>query len=195
MNIGTFLWLAVEAIPRELAAPAEDLAESAEVGSFGINFDILETNLINLVIIIGVLIYFGRGFLGKILAKRRDEIQTAIQEAELRKEEAAKSLAEQQQKLAQAQAEAKRILAAAEESAKAAREAILAQTAQDIERLKESAARDTASDQERAIAELRQRVVALALQQAEGQISSTIESEDDQRKLVDRSIALLGDRS
>ncbi len=194
MNIGTFLWLAVEAVPRELVTPAVDLAWSAEAGAFGINFNVLETNLINLVIIIGVLIYFGRGFLGKILAKRRDEIQTAIQEAEKRKEDAAKSLAEQQQKLAQAQAEAKRILASAEESAKSARAAILAQAAQNVERLKESAARDTASDQERAIAELRQRVVTLALQQAEGQLSSTLKSEDDQRKLVDRSIALLGGR-
>ncbi|MEM1254426.1 MAG: F0F1 ATP synthase subunit B, partial [Cyanobacteria bacterium P01_H01_bin.21] len=32
---------------------------ASEEGGFGLNFDILETNLINLVIIIGVLVYFG----------------------------------------------------------------------------------------------------------------------------------------
>lgn len=190
--MGTFIWLAVESGVQELTGSAEKLAEAAESKGFGFNFNLLETNLINLAIILAVLIYFGRGFLGKILGKRRAEIETAIQEAEQRKQQAAQELASQQQKLAQAQAEAERIKAAAAESAKSAREAILAQAALDIERLKEAAERDTASDQERAIAELRQRVIALALEQVESQISSTLNSEEDQRKLVDRSIALLG---
>lgn len=182
--MGTFLRLAVE-------AGAVELGESSE-GGLGFNLDILGTNLINLVIILAVLVYFGRGFLGKILGQRREDIETAIQSAEKRQRQAAKQLEEQQQKLAQAQAEAERIRASAQESAKAAKEAILAQAAQDVERLKESTARDTVSDQERAIAELRQRVVALALKQAEFQISSTFKDESDQRKLVDHSIALLG---
>jgi len=46
--MGTFLLLAAEA------------HEAAEKGGFGINFDIFEANLINLAILIGVLIYFGR---------------------------------------------------------------------------------------------------------------------------------------
>lgn len=96
--------------------------------------------------------------------------------------------------MAKSQGEAERIRASAQESAKAARDGILAQAAQDIQRLKEAALRDTTSEQERAIAELRQRVVALALQQAESQITSTLNSEDDQRKLLDRSLTLLGDR-
>lgn len=193
--MGSYIWLAVEAGAHELASSAAELAESAEAKGFGLNFDVLETNLINLAIILAGLVYFGRGFLGKILGNRRAEIETAIQEAEQRKQQAAKELASQQQKLAQAQAEAERIKAAAAENAKSASEAILAQAALDIERLKEAAERDTASDQERAIAELRQRVVALALEQVESRISSTLNSEDDQRKLVDRSIALLGGQS
>lgn len=185
--MGTFFWLAVEA--------GADLVEPAEAGGLGINFNILETNLINLAILLGVLGYFGKGLLGKILAQRRTEIQSAIQEAEQRQREAAEKLTGEQEKLAQARAEVERIRSSAQESAKAAREAVLAQAAQDIQRLKETAARDTVSDQERAIAELRQRVVALALQQAESQIAATLKSEDDQRKLLDRSLSLLGDRS
>lgn len=185
--MGTFFWLAVE-------AGVADLAEPAEAGGFGLNFDILDTNLINLAILLGVLVYFGRGLLGKILAQRRTEIETAIQEAEQRQREAAEKLTAEQQKLAQARAEVERIRASAQESAKAAKEEILAQAAQDIQRLKETAVRDTVSDQERAIAELRQRVVALALQQAESQITSTLNTEADQRKLLDRSLTLLGDR-
>ena len=89
-----------------LAAEASGVEESG----FGLNFDLLDTNLINLVIIIGVLIVFGRKFLGETLSSRRSQIQTEIQDAEQRKQKAASELASQQQKLAQAQAEAKKLL-------------------------------------------------------------------------------------
>ncbi|QYO64887.1 hypothetical protein [Leptolyngbya sp. 7M] len=91
-------------------------AEAAHEGGFGLNFNILETNIINLAIVIGVLVYFGRNILGKILADRRSQIEQAIQEAEGRVKEAAAALAEQQRKLAQAQTEAQRIKANAEAS-------------------------------------------------------------------------------
>jgi F-type H+-transporting ATPase subunit b len=172
----------------ELAAEA---SETAERSGFGFNTNLLDTNLINLVIIIAVLIYFGRGFLGKTLAERRSQIESAIQDAERRKKEAAAALADQQQKLAQAQTEAARIRAAAEESAKAAREAILVQAEQDIERLQATAAQDLNTQQERIINELRQRVAAMALQQVESRLRSDL-NENAQQQLIDRSLAMLG---
>ncbi|MEL6249794.1 MAG: F0F1 ATP synthase subunit B, partial [Cyanobacteria bacterium J06627_15] len=62
---------------------------ASEEGGFGLNFDILETNLINLIIIIGVLVYFGRSFLGKTLTERRVAIESAIKDAEARQQKAA----------------------------------------------------------------------------------------------------------
>lgn len=183
----TFFWLAAE-------AGATEVSEAAESG-FGFNFNILEANLINLAIVAAVLVYFGRKFFGKILSERRAEIETEIKAAEQHQREAAEKLADEQQKLAQAQAEAERIRAKAADSAKAAKEAILAQADQEIQRLKETAVKDSASNQERAIAEVRQRVAVLALEQVESQIQSQLQSEDTQHKLVDRSIALLGGRS
>ncbi len=185
--MGTFFWLAAE-------AGAGELAETAESG-FGFNFDILESNLINLTIVAILLVYFGRKFIGKILSERRAEIETEIKAAEQHQREAAGKLADEQQKLAQAQAEAERIRAAAAESAKAAKEAILAQAAQEIQRLKETTAQDSVSNQDRAIAEIRQRVAVLALEQVESQIHSQLQSEDTQHQLANRSIALLGGRS
>jgi F-type H+-transporting ATPase subunit b len=88
----------------------------------GFNFNILDTNLINLAIIIVVLIYFGRKIVGKTLSERRERIETAIQSAERRQNEAETALSEQQKKLAQAQAEAERIRKSAEENANVARE-------------------------------------------------------------------------
>lgn len=176
-----------------IAAEANELSEAAEHSGFGLNSDILETNLINLLIIIGVLVYFGRGFLGKTLSDRQAKIEAAIQEAEQRKREAAAALADQQQKLAQAQAEASRIRSEAEEQAKAAKAAILAQSEQDIERMKAAAAQDLASQQERIINELRQRVAAMAMQQVESRLKSGLGS-DAQQRLIDQSLAMLGGR-
>ena len=165
--------------------------EASQEGGFGFNFNVLETNLINLVIIIAVLFYFGRGFLGKILTERRSSIEAAILEAEKRQKDAAAALAEQQQKLTQAQAEAERIRAAAEQTAVKAKEAILAQAAQDVERMKATAGQELAAEQERAIAQLRSAVVSLALERVESQLKTSLD-DSAQNQLIDRSIALVG---
>jgi len=168
-------------------------AEASHEGGFGLNFDIFETNLINLLIVIGVLVYFGRGFLGKILTERRSAIEEAINDAEKRQKDAIAALAEEQQKLTQAQAEAERIKATAEENAKAAKAAILAQAAQDVERMKADAGKELEAERERAIAQLRAIVASMALERVENQLKTTLD-DSAQHQLIDRSIALLGGR-
>jgi F-type H+-transporting ATPase subunit b len=162
----------------------------AAEGGFGLDFNILETNVINLVIIIGVLFYFGSKFLGNTLSTRRAAIETAIAEAEGRKQAAAAALAEQQQKLAQAQEEAKKILADAQVSAERSREAILAQATTDVERMRASAAQDLSSQEARVMRELQQRIAALAIERSEAALPGQL-NDDLQRRLVDSSIALL----
>nr|WP_199329565.1 F0F1 ATP synthase subunit B [Coleofasciculus sp. FACHB-1120] len=186
--MGTFFLLA------EVAHSAgSELAEAEGHGGFGLNTDIFEANLINLAILIGVLFYFGRKLLGNILSERRSRIETAIREAEQRQKEAAAALSDAQQKLTQAQAEAERIRKDAEESAKAAREAILAKAAMDVERLQRTAVDDVNTERERTIAELRAQVSAMALQRVESQLKSQL---DDavQQQLIDSSIASVGGR-
>jgi len=177
--MGTFSFLATEA------------AQAAESGGFGLDFNILETNLINLAIIIGVLFYFGRKVVGNVLNERRSRIEQEIRDAEKRQKDAAAALADAQQKLAKAQAEAEQIRAAAEENAKKAREEILAQAARDVERMKKTAAGELDTARERAIAELRERVAALAVERVESQLRDHLDG-SAQHQLIDRSIALLG---
>lgn len=169
---------------------AAEMAESRG-GGFGLNLNLLESNVINLAIVISLLVYFGRGFLGDILSKRRADIEQAILDAESRLQEASAALADQQQNLAQAQQEAERIKAAAEERAKATREAILQQAQRDVERMKAMAAQELSTEQEKIVMELRQRVVALALQRAAEQLPNRVD-ESTQQRLVDRSIAMIG---
>lgn len=167
---------------------------ASETKGFGLNFDILETNLINLAIIIGVLFYFGRGFLGDKLKARRDAIEKAITEAEAKQKQASASLAEQQQKLQMAKKGAERILAEAQTNAEQARQAVLEQSAKDIERLRASAAQDLSSQQERIVQELRQQVSAMALEKVRSRLPNLL-TETAQTELVDQSIAQLGDES
>ncbi len=172
------------------AVGSSSILAEAEGGGFGFNFDILQSNLINLSIVIAVLVYFGRGFLSKTLGDRRSAIETAIKEAEQRKQTAASALAEVQQKLAQAQQEAEKIRASAVEAAEKSRNDILAKAEVDIQRMRETAAQDVSTEQERIINELRQRIAAMAVQRAEGELPNRL-NDDSQQKLVDRSIALL----
>lgn len=176
-----------------LAAEASAAHAEASEGGFGLNFDILETNIINLALLIGVLVFFGRKVLTKTLNDRRISIEAAITEAEKSANEAASALADAQQKLTQAQAEAQKIRKNAEENAQSAKEAILARAAQDVEQMRATAAQDLDSERNRAIAQLRQQVVAKALQKVESELQTQVDG-SAQQKLVDRSIALLGGR-
>ena len=164
---------------------------ATEESGFGLNFDILDTNLINLSILIGILFYFGKGVVGNILSERQTKIAEAIKDAEERQKTAAAALADQQQNLAKAQAEAEKIRQEAQERAKVAKATIASQAEQDIERLKSVAAQDLSSAQERAIAELKQRVATMALERVETQLSDRLD-EGAQQQLIDRSIAQLG---
>ncbi|MGB7085375.1 MAG: F0F1 ATP synthase subunit B [Phormidesmis sp.] len=165
---------------------------ASETKGFGFHFDILEANLINLAIIIGVLVYFGRGFLGDKLKARREEIEAEIKDVEVRQKQAASALAEQQQKLQMAKKEAEKIRAEAAKNAEAARESVMAQSAKDIQRMKATAQQDLSSQQERVMQELRQRVSAMALKKVRSRLPNIL-NEDVQAQLVDRSIAQLGD--
>ena len=68
----------------------------------GLNTDILETGLINILALLGILIYTGRDFLGSLLEERRTTIVNGVQDAEDRLSEAQKRLAEAQKQLNQA---------------------------------------------------------------------------------------------
>ena len=178
----------------EASAVHSEFASSASEHNFGLNIDLLETNLINIAILVGVLFYFGRKVISKILSERHLSIEAAIEEAEQRSKEAAAALSDAQQKLTQSQAEAQKIRQAAEENAQAAREAILARTVQDIQRLKETAVQDLNTERERAIGQLRASVVAMALQKVESQLPSRVD-DTAQQQLIERSMALMGGHS
>jgi len=68
----------------------------------GLNLDILETGLLNIIALVGILIYTGRDFLGSLLEERKTTIVKSVQDAEDRLNEAQKRLSEAQKQLNQA---------------------------------------------------------------------------------------------
>jgi F-type H+-transporting ATPase subunit b len=165
-------------------------SEAGESSGIGFNPDILETNVINLVIVVAFLVYAGRGFLGKILSTRLESIQSAIADAEKRQKEATDKLTVQQGKLSQAKTEAENLRKQAETDAKHAADLILATVDADIARLQESADQEIATEQERVIVQLRQQVAEKALASVQSYFDRGL-SESTQVELIDRSIALL----
>lgn len=74
----------------------------AEDEGIGLNLDILETGLLNILALVGILIYTGRDFLGSLLEERKATIVKGVQDAEDRLNEAQKRLNEAEKQLSQA---------------------------------------------------------------------------------------------
>jgi F-type H+-transporting ATPase subunit b len=68
----------------------------------GLNLDILETGLLNIIALLAILVYTGRDFLGSLLEERKTTIVKSVQDAEDRLNEAQKRLDEAQKQLNQA---------------------------------------------------------------------------------------------
>jgi len=74
----------------------------AEHEGIGLNTDILETGVINIIALVAILVYAGRDFLGSILEARKATILQGVQDAESRLDEADRRLNEAQKQLSQA---------------------------------------------------------------------------------------------
>jgi F-type H+-transporting ATPase subunit b len=68
----------------------------------GLNLDILETGLLNILALVGILVYVGRDFIGSLLEERKTTIVKGVQDAEDRLNEATKRLSEAEKQLNQA---------------------------------------------------------------------------------------------
>ena len=74
----------------------------AEHEGIGLNTDILETGLLNIIALLAILFFTGRDFLGSLLEERKTTIVKSVQDAEDRLNEAQKRLDEAQKQLNQA---------------------------------------------------------------------------------------------
>ncbi len=167
------------------------LATHEPSGGFGISTDILGSNVINLVLVIGLLVVYGGKFVGNLLTERRNRIAEEIQEAENRADLAAKALAEGKANLNQAQVKAIQIKSDAESTAEKLRKEILEQGQKDIARMRTTAIQELDSERAKVVAGLKKRIAVLALEKAEQQLKETL-TDEVQGKLISRAVDQLG---
>jgi F-type H+-transporting ATPase subunit b len=165
----------------------------ASHGSFGLNFNLFETNIINLAIVIAGLVWFLRGFLGGILERRRSAILSDLRDAEERLTSATTALAEVQNGLADAQKKAEQIRADGKARADAIRLESEQRTIEEIARMKQAASSDLANEASRVSDQLRRDTALKAIEKALAALPGKLD-ETAQAKLIDQSIQSLGNR-
>lgn len=162
----------------------------AEEGSWGINFDIFETNIVNLAILAGGIFYLGSNALSETLVERQQRILGAIQESEERLAQAVQRLKESETQLEQAQLVIASIKNDAETTAKQVKSAILTEGKAEIERLSSVAKSQIGTVEAKVRKQISDYVVALALQRVTSQLEGNI-STDVQQQIIDRNISKL----
>ena len=163
----------------------------ASHGSFGLNLDLFETNIINLAIVIAILVKFLPGFLGGILQRRREVILADLKDAEEGLAQATAALALAQQELSSAQAKADQIRIDGKARAQAIRLDGDRRTIQEMALLKEGADSDVNAEVSRVRDQLRREAARLAIEKALASLTNKLDAES-QARLIDQSISNLG---
>jgi len=156
------------------------------------NPDIFESNIINITLLLGGIVYLGSSALSESLSERQEKIMGAIQEAEDRLQQADARLAESEKQLEQAQLVISSIKTDAETTAVNVKSGILTDGKAEIERLTAAAKSQISTIEAKVRKQISADVVTLALKrvtlQLEGKINSTL-----QQQILDRNISKLGD--
>jgi F-type H+-transporting ATPase subunit b len=163
---------------------------SAQIADLSV--DIFETNVINITILLGGIIYLGSNALSASLSERQQKILGAIQEAEERLQQAVARLAESEKQLEQAQIVIDSIKTDSQKTAMQVKSAILNDGKAEIERLTASAKSQVSTVEAKVRKQISDYVVALALKrvtlQLEGKLTSNL-----QQQIIDRNISKLSD--
>ncbi|QNI62472.1 F0F1 ATP synthase subunit B [Synechococcus sp. TAK9802] len=152
-----------------------------------LNFNPLETNLVNLVIVISLLVWFLRGFLGGILERRRAAILQDLQDAESRLKTATENLSQAQSELAAAQQKAEKIRADGQARAAGIRAEGENRTISAMAAVKAGADADAEADAARIKDSLRREAALAAIDNVLAQLPGRLDA-SAQAKLIDSTI-------
>nr|YP_010628562.1 ATP synthase CF0 B subunit [Begonia dipetala]WBN95545.1 ATP synthase CF0 B subunit [Begonia dipetala] len=146
-------------------------------GSFGFNTDILATNPINLSVVLGVLIFFGKGVLSDLLDNRKDRILKTIRNSEELREGAIEQLEKARDRLRKVEMEADQFRVNGYSEIEREKLNLINSTYQTLEQLENYKNETIRFEQQRAINQVRQQVFQQALQGALGTLNSCLNNE------------------
>nr|UXR11519.1 ATP synthase CF0 subunit I [Bupleurum longicaule var. giraldii]WBG93952.1 ATP synthase CF0 subunit I [Bupleurum boissieuanum]WBG94037.1 ATP synthase CF0 subunit I [Bupleurum chinense] len=160
-------------------------------GSFGFNTDILATNLINLSVVLGVLVFFGKGVLSDLLDNRKQRILNTIRNSEELREGAVEQLEKARTRLRKIEMEAEQFRVNGYSEIEREKLNFLNSTAKALKQLENYKNETILFEQQKALNQVRQRVFQQALQGALGTLSSCLNNELHLRT-IRANIGMLG---
>nr|YP_010576414.1 ATP synthase CF0 subunit I [Antidesma bunius]UZN43955.1 ATP synthase CF0 subunit I [Antidesma bunius] len=146
-------------------------------GSFGFNTDILATNPINLSVVLGVLIFFGKGVLSDLLDNRKQRILNTLRNSEDLREGAIEQLEKARARLRKVEIEADQFRMNGYSEIEREKLNLINSTYTTLEQLENYKNETIHFEQQRAINQVRQRVFQQALQGALGTLNSCLTNE------------------
>nr|YP_010571670.1 ATP synthase CF0 B subunit [Phedimus zokuriensis]YP_010571757.1 ATP synthase CF0 B subunit [Phedimus sikokianus]YP_010571844.1 ATP synthase CF0 B subunit [Phedimus selskianus]YP_010571931.1 ATP synthase CF0 B subunit [Phedimus middendorffianus]YP_010572018.1 ATP synthase CF0 B subunit [Phedimus litoralis]YP_010572105.1 ATP synthase CF0 B subunit [Phedimus latiovalifolius]YP_010572192.1 ATP synthase CF0 B subunit [Sedum kurilense]YP_010572279.1 ATP synthase CF0 B subunit [Phedimus ellacomb len=153
------------------------LGHWSSAGSFGFNTDILATNPINLSVVLGVLIFFGKGVLNDLLDNRKQKILNSIRNSEELREGAIEQLENIRARLRKVEMEADQFRVTGYSEIEQEKFNLLNSTYKTLEQLENYKNETIHFEQQRAITQVRQLIFQQALQGALGTLNSCLNNE------------------
>nr|YP_009484949.1 ATP synthase CF0 B subunit [Dioscorea polystachya]ATN95524.1 ATP synthase CF0 B subunit [Dioscorea polystachya] len=161
-------------------------------GSFAFNTDILATNPINLSIVLGVLIFFGKGVcVNDLLDNRKQRILSTIQNSEELRKKTVEQLERARDRLRKVEIEADEYRINGYSEIEREKTNLINATYDSLERLENYKNETLHFEQQRAINKVRQRIFQEALQGALGTLNSCLNS-DLHFRTISANIGILG---
>ena len=154
----------------------------------GLNTDILETGLINIVVLLAILVYAGRDFLGSALEERRTTIVKGVQDAEDRLSEAQKRLSEAQKQLNQANLVISEIKNETTKTKKVLLQSEAFQAKKDLKVRFERALATFRSKERQIFLEIKQQIISLVLKRIVIRAKETFEPKERATALINETI-------
>nr|YP_010028859.1 ATP synthase CF0 subunit I [Triphysaria versicolor]ANX10158.1 ATP synthase CF0 subunit I [Triphysaria versicolor]QOS49541.1 ATP synthase CF0 subunit I [Triphysaria versicolor] len=167
------------------------LGHWSSAGSFGFNTDILATNPINLSVVIGVLIFFGKGVLSDLLDNRKQRILNTIRNSEELRGGAIEQLEKAKARLRKVEIEADQFRVNGYSEIEREKLNLVNSTYKTLEQLENYKNETIQFEQQRAINQVRQRIFQQALQGALGTLNSCLTTELHLRT-ISVNIGMLG---
>ena len=178
------------AVAAGAAGAAATLAteDGGETAGLTINLFWVLVSAINFIILFAIVWTFAFKPLSKTLEDRKAAIEQGLKDAEQARQDRASAESERVAALTEARREANDILSRAQKVAQETRDADIAATREELERMRTRATAEIEAEKTRAIADLRSEVADLALAAA-GQVVGETMSDARQRRLVEEFLA------
>jgi F-type H+-transporting ATPase subunit b len=174
----------VLAVASEVGRVAAQVTAEGEGGAlFQVNLFWVIVSALNFIVFFALIWTFAFKPVSRMLDERRERIEQGLKDAEQARRDRENAEAERVATLAEARKEANDILARAQRLAQETRDADIAATREELDRMRERATNEIEAEKQRAIGELRAEVADLALAAASRVVGESM-TDERQRRLV-----------